>query len=94
MTVGNESSGGEGPGGKVGRRRVGSEKPIPPQGCVEDLVSPIVLRVNFSLVGQPIPSAQNLRPVLAVGSQDLFTASVSLAMKSQGWVAVRVSPCA
>ncbi|XP_070269722.1 integrin alpha-D isoform X1 [Myotis yumanensis] len=45
-------------------------------GCVEDVVSPIVLRVNFSLVGQPIPSAQNLRPVLAVGSQDLFTASL------------------
>lgn len=88
MTVGNESSGGE------GRQRVGSEKPIPPQGCVEDVVSPIVLRVNFSLVGQPIPSTQNLRPVLAVGSQDLFTASVSLAMKSQGWVAVHVSSCA
>ncbi|XP_059548141.1 integrin alpha-D isoform X2 [Myotis daubentonii] len=45
-------------------------------GCVEDVVSPIVLRVNFSLVGQPIPSAQNLRPVLAVGSQDLFAASL------------------
>ncbi|XP_045426246.1 integrin alpha-D isoform X2 [Pipistrellus kuhlii] len=44
--------------------------------CVEDVVSPIILRVNFSLEGQPIPSAQNLRPVLAVGSQDLFTASL------------------
>ncbi|KAK1344504.1 hypothetical protein QTO34_013201 [Cnephaeus nilssonii] len=44
--------------------------------CVEDVVSPIILRVSFSLVGQPIPSSQNLRPVLAVGSQDLFTASL------------------
>ncbi|XP_038395658.1 integrin alpha-D-like isoform X1 [Canis lupus familiaris] len=44
--------------------------------CVEDVVSPITLRLNFSLVGEPIPSAQNLRPVLAVGSQDPFTASL------------------
>lgn len=47
-------------------------------------MNPIILRLNFSLVGEPIPSSQNLRPVLAVGSQDLFTASVSLPMKSQG----------
>ncbi|XP_008046607.1 integrin alpha-D isoform X2 [Carlito syrichta] len=44
--------------------------------CVEDVVSPIILRLNFSLVGDPIRSSQNLRPVLAVGSQDLFTASL------------------
>ncbi|ELW66315.1 Integrin alpha-D [Tupaia chinensis] len=44
--------------------------------CVEDIVSPIILRLNFSLVGEPIPSTQNLRPVLAVGSQDFFTASL------------------
>ncbi|XP_075384250.1 integrin alpha-D-like [Tenrec ecaudatus] len=43
--------------------------------CVEDSVNPIVLRLNFSLVGQPIPSARNLRPVLATDSQNLFTAS-------------------
>uniref|UniRef100_A0A452FJD4 Integrin subunit alpha D n=1 Tax=Capra hircus TaxID=9925 RepID=A0A452FJD4_CAPHI len=43
--------------------------------CVEDIVNPIILRLNFSLVGEPIASSQNLRPVLAVGSQDLFTAS-------------------
>uniref|UniRef100_A0A8C6CL16 Integrin subunit alpha D n=1 Tax=Moschus moschiferus TaxID=68415 RepID=A0A8C6CL16_MOSMO len=42
--------------------------------CVEDIVNPIILRLNFSLVGEPIASSQNLRPVLAVGSQDLFTA--------------------
>ncbi|XP_059010848.1 integrin alpha-D isoform X1 [Mustela lutreola] len=44
--------------------------------CVEDVVNPIILRLNFSLVGEPIPSSQNLRPVLAMDSQDLFTASL------------------
>ncbi|XP_066239434.1 integrin alpha-D isoform X3 [Saccopteryx leptura] len=44
--------------------------------CVEDMVSPIVLRLNFSLVGEPVPSFRNLRPVLALGSQDLFTAAL------------------
>ncbi|XP_053410996.1 integrin alpha-D isoform X1 [Nycticebus coucang] len=44
--------------------------------CVEDVMSPIILRLNFSLVGEPIPSFRNLRPVLAVGTQDLFMASL------------------
>ncbi|XP_049494667.1 integrin alpha-D-like isoform X1 [Panthera uncia] len=44
--------------------------------CVEDVLSPIILHFNFSLAGEPIPSSQNLRPVLAVGSQDLFNASL------------------
>ncbi|XP_047694986.1 integrin alpha-D isoform X1 [Prionailurus viverrinus] len=44
--------------------------------CVEDVLSPIILHFNFSLAGEPIPSSQNLRPVLAVGSRDLFTASL------------------
>ncbi|XP_045399197.1 integrin alpha-D-like isoform X9 [Lemur catta] len=44
--------------------------------CVEDMMSPIILRLNFSLVGEPIPSLRNLRPVLAVDTQDLFTASL------------------
>ncbi|XP_042638895.1 integrin alpha-D [Orycteropus afer afer] len=44
--------------------------------CIEDSLSPIILRLNFSLVGQPIASSQNLRPVLAVGSQDHFAASL------------------
>nr|KAF6440841.1 integrin subunit alpha M [Rousettus aegyptiacus] len=42
--------------------------------CVEDSVTPIVLRLNFSLVGQPLSSFGNLRPVLAVDAQRLFTA--------------------
>uniref|UniRef100_A0A8C8U2X9 Integrin, alpha D n=1 Tax=Peromyscus maniculatus bairdii TaxID=230844 RepID=A0A8C8U2X9_PERMB len=43
--------------------------------CVEDVVSPIILRLNFSLVGDST-SSRNLRPVLAAGSQDHVTASL------------------
>nr|XP_048311033.1 integrin alpha-X-like isoform X4 [Myodes glareolus] len=43
--------------------------------CVEDSVTPITLRLNFSLVGLPIPSHQNLLPMLAVDEQTYFTAS-------------------
>ncbi|KAM7329411.1 hypothetical protein ACRRTK_011024 [Alexandromys fortis] len=43
--------------------------------CVEDVVSPIILRLNFSLVGDSASSGK-LRPVLAVGSQDHVTASM------------------
>lgn len=75
-------------------RKNGFLKAHSPQDCVEDVVSPIILRLNFSLVGEPIPSTRNLRPVLAVGSQDLFTASVSLPMKSQGCVDFYCVPCA
>ncbi|XP_054438592.1 integrin alpha-M [Pteronotus mesoamericanus] len=42
--------------------------------CVEESVTPITLRLNFSLVGQPLSSFGNLRPVLAVDAQRLFTA--------------------
>ncbi|XP_028913501.1 integrin alpha-D-like [Ornithorhynchus anatinus] len=44
--------------------------------CVEESVTPIVLRLNLSLWGRPIASSGRLRPVLAAGSQDLFTASL------------------
>nr|KAF6294804.1 integrin subunit alpha M [Pipistrellus kuhlii] len=44
--------------------------------CVEDSVTPVVLRLNFSLEGQPLSSYGNLRPVLAVDAQTLFTASL------------------
>lgn len=40
-------------------------------------MTPITLRLNFSLVGLPIPSHQNLLPMLAVDEQTYFTASVS-----------------
>ncbi|XP_029335625.1 integrin alpha-X isoform X2 [Mus caroli] len=44
--------------------------------CVEDSVTPITLRLNFSLVGVPISSLQNLQPMLAVDDQTYFTASL------------------
>ncbi|XP_008060254.1 integrin alpha-M [Carlito syrichta] len=42
--------------------------------CIKDSVKPIVLRLNFSLVGKPLSSFGNLRPVLAADAQRLFTA--------------------
>ncbi|XP_035974885.1 integrin alpha-X isoform X2 [Halichoerus grypus] len=44
--------------------------------CVEDSVTPITLRLNFSLVGKPIPSFGSLRPMLAVDAQRYYTASL------------------
>ncbi|XP_008683564.1 integrin alpha-X [Ursus maritimus] len=44
--------------------------------CVEDTVTPITLRLNFSLVGKPIPSFGNLQPMLAVDAQRYYTASL------------------
>uniref|UniRef100_A0A0P6JUN6 Integrin alpha-M isoform 1 n=1 Tax=Heterocephalus glaber TaxID=10181 RepID=A0A0P6JUN6_HETGA len=42
--------------------------------CVKDSVSPIVLRLNYTLVGTPVPSFGNLRPILAEDAQKFFTA--------------------
>lgn len=61
---------------KERKKDSGSSKFLLSQDCVEDVVSPIILRLNFSLVGDSASSG-NLRPVLAVGSQDHVTASVS-----------------
>ncbi|XP_066131842.1 integrin alpha-X isoform X1 [Saccopteryx bilineata] len=44
--------------------------------CVEDFVTPVTLRLNFSLVGEPIPSFGNLQPVLAEDAPRYFTASL------------------
>lgn len=50
-------------------------------------MTPITLRLNFSLVGMPIPSSRNLRPMLAVDAQRYFTASVSpgVGVFQKGW---------
>lgn len=61
----------------------GSSKFLLPQDCVEDAVTPIILRLNLSLAGDSA-SSTNLRPVLAVGSQDHVTASVSSFQWSPG----------
>ncbi|KAM9583412.1 integrin alpha-X-like isoform 3-T3 [Trichechus inunguis] len=44
--------------------------------CVEDSVTPITLRLNFSLVGKPIPSSGDLKPMLAVDAERYFMASL------------------
>ncbi|ELK16537.1 Integrin alpha-D [Pteropus alecto] len=44
--------------------------------CVEDSVTPITLRLNFSLVGKPKPSFGNLQPILAVDAPRYFMASL------------------
>uniref|UniRef100_A0A8C0ZVN1 VWFA domain-containing protein n=1 Tax=Castor canadensis TaxID=51338 RepID=A0A8C0ZVN1_CASCN len=43
--------------------------------CVEDSVSPIVLLLNYTLMGKSLSSFGGLRPVLAEGAQRVFTAS-------------------
>ncbi|XP_040828895.1 integrin alpha-X isoform X2 [Ochotona curzoniae] len=50
--------------------------PLLLQACVEDVVTPIILRLNFSLVGSPLPSFRQLRPMLAMDAQRYFTASL------------------
>ncbi|XP_015415161.1 PREDICTED: integrin alpha-X [Myotis davidii] len=44
--------------------------------CVEDAMIPITLSLNFSLVGQPIPSFGNLQPILAPDTRRHFTTSL------------------
>ncbi|XP_016073128.1 PREDICTED: integrin alpha-X-like [Miniopterus natalensis] len=44
--------------------------------CVEDSATPINLRLNFSLVGSPIPSFGNLQPMLAPDAPRYFMASL------------------
>ncbi|XP_048187741.1 integrin alpha-M-like [Perognathus longimembris pacificus] len=43
--------------------------------CVQDSLRPIVLRLNYSLVGVPLAHFGGLRPVLAEDAQTIFTAS-------------------
>ncbi|XP_032957028.1 integrin alpha-X [Rhinolophus ferrumequinum] len=44
--------------------------------CVEDSVTPVILRLNFSLVGKPILSFGNLQPMLDVDAPRYFTTSL------------------
>ncbi|ELW66316.1 Integrin alpha-X [Tupaia chinensis] len=44
--------------------------------CVEDSMTPIIMRLNFSLEGKQIPSFGKLRPMLDVNSQRYLTASL------------------
>ncbi|XP_051852348.1 integrin alpha-M-like [Antechinus flavipes] len=57
----------------IGKDRICEEVKLLLPNCVEDSVTPLILNFNFSLVGQPIASAGNLRPVLAANAPKLFT---------------------
>ena len=46
------------------------------QDCVEDSVTPIALRLNFSLVGEPAHNYGGLRPVLAVDALSRSTKAI------------------
>lgn len=41
--------------------------------CVEDSVTPVALRLNLTLMGQPVSSFGNIRPVLSMDAQRSFT---------------------
>ncbi|XP_043834774.1 integrin alpha-M-like [Dromiciops gliroides] len=56
----------------IGKDSICEELKLLLPNCVEDPVTPIILRFNFSLVGQPIASSGNLRPVLAINAPRLF----------------------
>ncbi|XP_036605073.1 integrin alpha-M-like [Trichosurus vulpecula] len=56
----------------VGMNSVCEEVKLLLPKCVEDSVTPIILSLNFSLEGQPIALAGNLRPVLSANAQRLF----------------------
>ncbi|XP_031793208.1 integrin alpha-M isoform X1 [Sarcophilus harrisii] len=57
----------------IGKDRICEEVKLLLPNCVDDPVTPLILNFNFSLVGQPIASAGNLRPVLAANAPKLFT---------------------
>ncbi|XP_015261801.1 PREDICTED: integrin alpha-X-like [Gekko japonicus] len=44
--------------------------------CIKDTLTPITLRLNYSLQGMPIAEAQGLRPVLREGSQQVYIAQL------------------
>ncbi|XP_053117235.1 integrin alpha-X-like isoform X2 [Hemicordylus capensis] len=44
--------------------------------CIEDTLTPITLRLNYSLVGKPITKGMNLRPVLSKESQQVYVAEL------------------
>uniref|UniRef100_A0A4X2KQ33 Integrin subunit alpha M n=1 Tax=Vombatus ursinus TaxID=29139 RepID=A0A4X2KQ33_VOMUR len=60
----------------IGLNRICEDMKLLLPKCVEDSVAPIILRLNFSLVGQPIDSTGNLRPVLSANAPTLFTAAL------------------
>ncbi|XP_054849332.1 integrin alpha-X-like [Eublepharis macularius] len=44
--------------------------------CIEDSLTPITVRLNYSLQGKPIAAARDLRPILREGSQQVYIAQL------------------
>ncbi|CAI5791013.1 integrin alpha-M-like isoform X1 [Podarcis lilfordi] len=59
---------------KMGLKRHCEEYRIKLPTCVEDSFTPINLRLNYTLIGDPIPGADNLQAILSKDSSPIFTA--------------------
>uniref|UniRef100_A0A8C6Y2A2 Integrin subunit alpha X n=1 Tax=Naja naja TaxID=35670 RepID=A0A8C6Y2A2_NAJNA len=46
------------------------------QTCIEDSLTPIILQLNYTLMGEPIPRANNIRAVLKKDESTLLSASL------------------
>ncbi|XP_048373385.1 integrin alpha-X-like isoform X2 [Sphaerodactylus townsendi] len=47
--------------------------------CIEDTLTPITLRLNYSLQGMPMPQSQGLKPILREGALQVHTAQLPFA---------------
>uniref|UniRef100_H9GBD9 VWFA domain-containing protein n=1 Tax=Anolis carolinensis TaxID=28377 RepID=H9GBD9_ANOCA len=64
-------------GFKIGLEQKCKDHVINLPSCIEDTLTPITLRLNYSLTGDPIDQAQGLQPILSKESQQIYTAQVS-----------------
>nr|XP_060638943.1 integrin alpha-X-like [Anolis sagrei ordinatus] len=63
-------------GFKIGLEQKCKDHAINLPSCIEDTLTPITLRLNYSLVGNPIDQAQRLQPILSQESQQIYTAQL------------------
>ncbi|KAM6453497.1 integrin alpha-M-like [Liasis olivaceus] len=61
---------------KIGVRPDSKNYRIKLPTCIEDSLTPIILQVNYTLIGDPIPRANNLRPILQEDEPNRHTASL------------------
>uniref|UniRef100_A0ABM5EIK0 Integrin alpha-X-like isoform X1 n=2 Tax=Pogona vitticeps TaxID=103695 RepID=A0ABM5EIK0_9SAUR len=61
---------------QIGLEQQCQDHPIKLPICIEDTLTPIILQLNYSLVGKPIAKAKNLRPILSEESQKIYTAKL------------------
>uniref|UniRef100_A0A8C3FNL2 VWFA domain-containing protein n=1 Tax=Chrysemys picta bellii TaxID=8478 RepID=A0A8C3FNL2_CHRPI len=74
--------------GPVLTRRVS----LSPQLCPEDTVTPITLRLNYTLMGDPIAAANRLRPILSEDSELVSAGSVRCQSQALRWKLSPFSP--